>query len=162
MLLRGNSLQPHLIAMQSNALNYFAVWPEQLKFSFLPYALVSAPLLIVSVVTPLLTPIALFATLYVLYAISKRYDKVLFTIEQPISHLAYMMPFAGFSSFWGVMLHLINHQYMMPFLAFYTLLLWVVIRPVFLKWTRYVSFDFSFKLFSALALIASIGGNYYG
>lgn len=153
MLPLGKNLQPHLTIMQNSAIAGLEGLPANLLKSFLPYALISVPLMLVSITAPLLMSIVLVLTLLVLFGFSNKYETSLFEVKQPQTHLLYIMPYCGFSSLWGIGVLLGNRADVLPVVALYLVVLGLVIAPTYIKNIRFISLNFIFKFFGSLSVL---------
>lgn len=136
--------------------------PASVRQSFLPFALLSIPLLIGTALAPVwMAPLIEVLTMVLLYQVAESAESTMFAVDKIRAHLAVTMPMCGFISAWGIALALAGR----PMLAFvvvgpYSLLLLLACAPAYrlsdARATRYIALRHSFPVLAALAFLASL------
>lgn len=127
----GNALLLALINTQSKALAWLNRVQEVCGNSFIPYALISLPLVLVTVMDWMfLVPLVLFLGLSVLFEFSKSNDSSLFEVVQPDSHWRFITPMCIFVSVWGILMFWLGSLRTINVVTTYVLLLMYLMLPV--------------------------------
>jgi hypothetical protein len=163
MLPHGNILRLRLIAMHLDLVNQVEGLPVSLQHSFLPYALISLPLVLVTLLGFIwVAPVIAAFTIWVLFSFSEKKDSFLFEVKQPQSHFHYVMPLCAFVSLWGCFLFMRKNLNMLPLMSLYSLLLIFVCAPLLRfrtnKKTRWIPLKSVFWFFGILTVIIPVTG----
>ena len=131
MLRLGNSLLLALIDTKSKVLLRLDALKGVWGASFFPYALISLPLVLVTVLDWMfLMPLILFFCLSVLFEFSKQRDSSLFEVVQPDSHWKFITPMCMFISIWGILMFWLGSMRPINVVTSYVLLLMYLMLPV--------------------------------
>lgn len=157
MLRLGNSLLLALIDTQSKVLLRLYALKGVWGASFLPYALITLPLVFVTLLDWMfLMPLVLFMCLSVLFEFSKQRDSSLFEVVQPDSHWRFITPLCVFISVWGILMFWLGSLRPINVVTSYVLLLMYLMLPVVRfksaakRKVRLLPFDRMFYMLSGL------------
>ena len=142
--------------------NKYSTLPVVLRQSFLPYFVISLPLVVASLFSIYhLMPFVMLGSAYLLYAVTVHTDTYIFTLTKMQSRVRITLPMVFFISVWAIALAFFSRKEMMlGVVGPYVSLLMVCTAPAYrifsARQKRRIPLDVSFGTVTLISFLASL------